>query len=210
MSWRIDNAFFVELQGVVMNSLVKIFAVFYLTIAGIAHAQKAEEPTPASFNVGDTWEWRRVDNRTKVEEGKQSRTVVKEDGIMLFSNGTSTSQISSYFAGNSVTKPWRVWPLELGKKWVADETWSRNDGVTGSTKQDAEVVGYEEVITPAGKYMAFKIEYKGFYRSSRGNSGKQNDTYWYAPDVFADVKHIRDDGYNMYTRELISYKRGAP
>ena len=76
--------------------------------------------------------------------------------------------------------------------------------------QDAEVVAQEEVSVPAGKFMAFKIEYRGWYRNSRGSSGKQNDTYWYAPEVKADVKHIRDDGYNMYTRELINYKRAAP
>jgi hypothetical protein len=207
--WRFDNAFFVAFCELNMSSLSKILVVICVAGAGIVHAQTAEMPTPASFNLGDTWEWRQVDNRTKVEEGKQSRTVVKVDGIMRFSNGSSTSQISSSFLGEPAAKPWRVWPLEVGKKWVSEETWTRSDGVKGSTKQDAEVVGYEEVITPAGKYMAFKIEYKGFYESSRGR-GKQNDTYWYAPDVFADVKKIRDDGYNMYTRELTAYKRGAP
>jgi len=72
------------------------------------------------------------------------------------------------------------------------------------------VVAYEEVTVPAGKFMAFKIEHRGWFRNSRGSSGIQKDTYWYAPDAKADVKHIRDDEYNMYTRELISSKRGAP
>lgn len=194
-----------------MTSFFKVLiGVICVIGAGVVCAQKAEMPSPASFNVGDTWEWRRMDNRTKLEEGRQMRAAVKIDGIMLFSNGTANSQISNSFAGEPSSKPWRVWPLEVGKKWDVDQTWTRPDGVTGSTKQDAEVVGYEEIVTPAGTYMAFKILYKGFFRNSRGSNGKQNDTYWYAPDVFADVKHIRDDGYNIYTRELTAFKRGTP
>lgn len=194
-----------------MTSFFKVLVgVVCVVGTGLVCAQKAEMPTPASFNAGDTWEWRRIDNRTKLEEGRQMRSAVKIDGIMLFSNGTANSQISNSFAGEPSSKPWRVWPLEVGKKWDVDQTWTRPDGVTGSTKQDAEVVGYEEVVTPAGTYMAFKVEYKGFFRNSRGGNGKQKDIYWYAPDAFADVKHIHDDGYNIYTRELTAFKRGAP
>ncbi len=168
-------------------------------------------PAPTTFNVGDTWEWRQVDNRTKLEEGKRTRTVVKDDGVLKFSGETGNFfQLSAAFLGRPLEKPWRVWPLEVGKKWVYEEDWTRADGVTGNTKQDAAVVAYEEVTVPAGKFIAFKIEHRGWYRNSRGSNGKQNDTFWYAPDANADVKHIRDDGWNMYTRELITYKRGAP
>ena len=88
--------------------------------------------------------------------------------------------------------------------------WSRPDGVTGNTRQNAEVVAYEEVSTPAGKFMAYKIEHRGYFSTSRGRNGKQNDTYWYAPEVSADIKRVRDDSFNMYTRELTTYKRAAP
>ena len=178
--------------------------------AGSAIAQKAEMPAPDSFKAGDKWEWRQVDNRTKLEEGQGTRTVVEVDGIRLFSDGTKNTPISTAFLGDPAPKPWRVWPLELGKKWVADFDWSRPDGVTGNTKQDAEVVAYEEVSTPAGKFMAYKIEYRGFFKNSNGRNGKQNDTYWYAPEVSADVKRVRDAGLNMNTRELTAYKRAVP
>lgn len=194
-----------------MKSVTRLLAVVVCLVApATALAQKAEMPTPAAFNVGDTWEWRQVDNRTKLEEGKRTRTVVKDDGVLRFSGERGRFQISAAFLGRPLQKPWRVWPLEVGKKWAYEEDWTRDDGVTGDTKQDAAVVAYEEVTVPAGKFMAFKIEHRGWYRTSRGGSGKQHDTYWYAPDVNADVKHIRDDGWNMYTRELITYKRGAP
>ena len=169
-------------------------------------------PAPASFNVGETWEWRQIDSRTKLEEGKFTRTVVNVDGILQFSNGSVNSQITAILidGGNKQSsKPWRVWPLELGKKWVFDSDWVRPDGVSGNTKQDVEVVAYEEVDVPMGKFMAYKIEHRDFFRNSSGYHGKQSDTYWYAPDVKSDVKHVRDDGYNRYSRELVAYKRGG-
>lgn len=197
-----------------MYSAIRLLAItVWLTAPLIAQAQKAEMPAPTTFNVGDTWEWRQVDNRTKLEEEKLTRTVVNADGILRFHSGTTNSQIGAAFTEggyNHSPKPWRVWPLEVGKKWVFDADWVRGDGVTGNTKQTVEVVAYDEVTVPAGKFMAFKIHHRGWFRNSRGSNGKQDDTFWYAPDARADVKHIRDDGWNMYTRELVMYKRGAP
>lgn len=194
-----------------MTSVSRLLAsLVCLTAAMVSHAQKAEMPPSASFNAGDTWEWRQIDSRTKLEEGKFTRTVVNVDGVLQFSNGTTNSQMSAILVngGNmESSKPWRVWPLEVGKKWSVNADWTRPDGVTGNTKQDAEVVAYEEVAVPAGKFMAFKIEQRGWFQNSRPSRGKQNDTYWYAPDAKADVKHVRDDGY---IRELVSHKLGAP
>ncbi len=187
-----------------------LFAAALVANAHTAFAQKAEMPAPDSFKAGDKWEWRQVDNRTKLQDGQGSRTVVEVDGIRQFSDGTKNFPLSTAFLGEPANKPWRVWPLEIGKKWVYDGDWTRPDGVTGNTKQDAEVVAYEEVTTPAGKFMAYKIEYRGFFKNSNGRNGKQNDTYWYAPEVSADIKRVRDDPFNMYTRELTAYKRAAP
>lgn len=192
-----------------MNLLLKLLAVLVFTGPAVSLAQKAELPAQSVFNAGDTWVWRQIDNRTTLEEGKRSRTVAKVDGTLMFSDGTSNTQISQAFIGEPNSKPWRVWPLEVGTKWAYDGDWVRADGMRGNTKQDAEVVAYEEVTVPAEKFMAFKINYRGFYWNSRSN-GKQHDTYWYAPDANADVKHVRDDGSNMYTRELTLYKRGSP
>lgn len=175
-----------------------------------AVAQVAEMPKPEAFKRGDRWEWRQIDDRTNLEEGKQTRTVVSAEGVQQFSYGNSRGQISAAFLGNPAKKAWRVWPLEVGKKWAHDEDWARPDGVTGNTQADVAVVAYEEVEVPAGKFTAFKIEHRGFYTNSIGGRVRQQDTYWYSPAVAADVKHMRDDGYNVYTRELLSFKRSAP
>ena len=192
-----------------MNPIVQSLTAMACFVAVSAtHAQTAEMPKPQEFKVGETWEWRQTDNRTKLEEGKRSRTVIDDEGILKFASHTGEKfQIAVAFLGRPATKPWRVWPLEIGKKWDHEYEWMRSsDGVKVNTQQTVEVVAYEEVSVPAGKFMAFKIEYRGWYHNSRGNKGKLQETYWFAPDAKADVKHSFDDGYSQYTRELVRYQ----
>lgn len=198
-----------------MKSCAAVLLATILSAPIFAHAQEAEMPKPDSFRIGDYWEWRQVDARTKLEEGQRTRTVVEQNGIVRFSYGGArrafTGQISNAYLGNSsAKKPWRVWPLRVGATWAHDEEWRRPDGVSGSTQADVRVTSFEEVEVPSGKYMAFKIEHKGHYHNSAGGSGFQRETYWYAPEVAADVKHTYDDGFNPWVRELTVYKRGTP
>lgn len=93
----------------------------------------------------------------------------------------------------------------MGKQWSVDLDYVRPDRTTGNLKQDARVVAYEEVTVPAGKFMAFKIEYDGYVRTSTGFNGRIVDTFWYAPDARADVKHMRRIANNDFTRELVKY-----
>lgn len=170
----------------------------------------ANRPLPQNFAAGDRWEWRQFDNRTKIEEGHYTRSVLSTGDPPLFSEFPGTADLSKVFVEGgyqSAQKPWRIWPLEVGKKWTFDGGWRRPDGATGRTRQDVEVVAYEEVIVPAGTFMAFKIEARGFYRNDAGGGARQNDTYWYAPAVYCDVKHVRQDDRNFYTRELVTYLR---
>jgi hypothetical protein len=106
-------------------------------------------------------------------------------------------------------QPWRVWPLAVGRRWKFEGTWARPDGVTGSSEQKVEVTAYEEVTVPAGKFMAFKIEHRGYFKNSNGNSGRQDDTYWYAPEAKMDVKQERKSGRPDWVIELASYTRPA-
>jgi hypothetical protein len=73
-----------------------------------------------------------------------------------------------------------------------------------------EVTAFEEITVPAGKFMAFKIEHRGYFRNSSSNTGRQDDTYWYAQEAKADVKQERKSGRPVWISELTSYKRAAP
>lgn len=178
-----------------------------------AFAQTAEMPAPEAYAVGESWEWRRVDALTKLEEARIVATVAKSDAGPVFSMDGKTVPIAERLIQgpyNPSAKPWRVWPLVVGKRWEFEADWARPDGVTGSTQQKVEVEAYEEVTVPAGKFMAYKIVHRGFFRNSRGNSGQQDDTFWYAPDVKSDVKFERKSSRPVFVTELMSHKRSAP
>ena len=78
-----------------------------------------------------------------------------------------------------------AWPLQVGKKWRATPRWVdhvvRPDW-SGQYWTDFEVVAYEEVTVPAGRFMAFKVEATG------SSSGDTSEVIWYSPDVGAFVK----------------------
>ncbi|MCD4499361.1 hypothetical protein [Chromobacterium vaccinii] len=172
----------------------------------LAHAEITDMPKPDDFKIGDAWQWRQVDDRTKLEERILNRVVIEKDHTLLFKDENTEHSIATYFIGSNAAMPWRLWPLEVGKKWTYDENWTRTDGVSGNTHQQVEVVSYEKINLSIGTFSTFKIEYRGSYQNSRGSSGKQIDIYWYSPQLKQDIKHTRNDGYNMYTREMIHYK----
>jgi hypothetical protein len=193
--------------------LMSVAGLLVSTASAVTSAQTAEMPTSKDFVAGETWEFRRIDAITKLEEARTATTAVKTDTGMAFSTDGKTVPVETRMVNTGYTsapKPWRVWPLAVGQRWAFEGTWARPDGVTGSSEQKAEVTAFEEVTVPAGKFMAFKIEHRGFFRNSSGNSGRQDDTYWYVPEVKADVKHERKSGRPVWVMELMSYKPAAP
>lgn len=176
-----------------------------LLFATAAAAQSAAMPDLSALVVGDRWEWRQIDNLTKLEESGSSRVIVEEKGVRATMVDGIQRPLEYPFVGEPSSKPWRIWPLEVGKKWSIDVNYVRPDGVTGNLKQDARVVAHEEVAVPAGKFMAFKIEQDGYVRTSTGFNGRIVDTFWYAPEARADVKHIRRVATQNFTRELVKY-----
>jgi hypothetical protein len=48
--------------------------------AGAVYAQSATMPDVSTFAVGDLWEWRQFDNRTKLEEAGRSVLVIEDKG----------------------------------------------------------------------------------------------------------------------------------
>lgn len=182
-----------------------LFAVYILLITTISQAQESKIPSDIDFDVGEQWEWARINNDTKKPEYNFFRNVVNKQGKKLFFDGKNYSQITETFLGGSVEKSWRIWPIKVGNKWQYDNKFTSVVGVEAITNQHVEVLDYEEVTVTAGTFMAYKIAYIGTYRNSIG-TGIYNETYWYAPSIKADVKYISEDGLDYYyKRELISY-----
>lgn len=177
-------------------------------LAASAGAQTAPMPDLTLLRVGDRWEWRQFDNRTRLPEPGVSRVVIEEQGVRQFTVEGMRRALAYPYVGEPSARPWRVWPLEVGKRWPVDMNFERADGSTGNLKMDARVVAHEEVEVPAGKFMAFKIEYDGFV-SVGSFHGRMADTFWYAPEARADVKQVRKLGNANFTRELVAYPRLA-
>jgi hypothetical protein len=197
-----------------VRAAVRIVALaVWLAAAATSHAQTADAPPPATFTAGERWEWQHVDNRTSLALPAVTVIVVNLDGGLRMFDGTTHYPLDAWFTDDGLSaspKPWRVWPLAVGKTWMVDSDRLRPDGILVNVRQDVTVVAYEEITVPAGTFMAFKIVHRGWYRNSRHSHGELNDTYWYAPVAKADVKHIRQILGNVTTRELTSYKRAAP
>ncbi|MBN2639501.1 MAG: membrane lipoprotein lipid attachment site-containing protein [Bacteroidales bacterium] len=167
------------------------------------------KPTLKDYKVGEkwVWKWSRSVNGEVRAQGKDFKEVVDDHGTLGFWDGNDTVQITKILDQKPSSTPFRDWPLFVGKKWKFESEWENNEGTKGKTSQDVEVVSYEGVTVPAGKFMAYKIEYKGMVTNSRGYKGKMSDTWYYAPALKTYIKHVNDDGYGIYTNELISYSK---
>lgn len=172
----------------------------------VSQPNSTEEPTLSEFRIGETWVWhweRSVDGEIQAE-GEDFQEVVDFDGTLGFWNGFDTILITSTLNQKSST-PFRDWPLKIGKKWKYESSWENDEGTTGTTSQDVEVVSFEEVTVAAGKFMAYKLEYRGTIVNSRGFNGEMKDDWWYAPALKTYIRHVNDDGYGIYINELIAY-----
>lgn len=178
--------------------------------------QDAKLPSLVDYKIGETWEWseKLVENTNPAKLKMESfdiREVILEQGEKKFRKtsvyGKTVSAIEEN-GGKPKEKPFRHWPLKVGAKWRYESSWKAGDGSTGSMQQDVEVAAYEKITVLSGTYDAFKIAYRGTYKNARG-SGEMNDTYWYAPSIKADVKHINESGGQTYTSELVKYSPGS-
>ena len=165
------------------------------------------KPSVVDYKVGEKWiwKWQRTVEGEIQAEGEDQLEVVPYNGTLGYWNGTDTTQISTSEQKKPNNTPFRDWPLKVGKKWKYKHTWVNSEGTKGTISQDVEVVSFKETVVDAGKFMAYKIEYRGRIVNSRGFNGEMNDDWWYCPELKKYIKHINDDGHGRYLNELINY-----
>ncbi len=79
-------------------------------------------------------------------------------------------------------------PMEIGTKQSYEKLpWTNG---RGHMSGDCEVKGSEKITVPAGAFDAVRLECKGFWNMVTGGtaSGRQTETYWYAPAVGRAVR----------------------
>ncbi len=170
---------------------------------------KTDQPSLNEYTMGEIWVWkweRSVAGEVRAS-GEDIQEVVAYNGELGLWNGIDTVLLSSTLKPEQSDTPFRNWPLQVGKKWKYVSEWENNEGTKGKTSQDVQIVAFEELSVAAGKYKAYKIEYKGIVTNSRGFKGEMTDIWWYSPDLKTYIKHLNNDGYGIYVNELTSYSK---
>jgi len=195
-----------------------------------AYTDKAGQIVDSSlkvkFNVGDSVEYVRIDNRTKLELMRRKPSIASiQNGMVHFAGGGMiTTNFESVIDGgsyHSYDPPRANLPIDglrVGNKWTARSamTLGPNAGAFAGQKRwtetEGQVLAFETLTVPAGTFKAYKIENK------RINAWgyRETATSWISPDfgfvlktVF-EGRNVRGGGADLWTEEAISIKRGNP
>lgn len=168
------------------------------------------QPTLADYQIGEQWVWKYKGVTTDGEvrsDGKDTRTIVRMngDGNMGMIIGNDTIPLADIVKPDESETPKYDWPLEVGKKWKYENSWTSQDGTTGTQSQNAEVLSYQEETVEAGTFMAYTIKYSGRTTNSRGYNAEEEEIWLYAPKVKTFIKLTQSQGDFLYVEELVNY-----
>ena len=195
---------------------MKIQALAFLTLIllGACNNPTVSDSTPqpilADYQVGEKWVWKYKGVTTSGEvrsDGTDTRQIVSVDGVLGMTIENDTIPLTEIVKPDESTTPKYDWPLEVGKKWKYENSWTSQDGTTGKQRQDAEVLSYQEETVAAGTFMAYTIKYSGEISNSRGYKANEEEVWLYAPAVKTFIKLTQNQGDFNYVEELIEYSK---
>jgi hypothetical protein len=206
-----------------------------LTGAALAQTSPPPKVERPDIKVGDSWTYNRMDGKTKAKEYSTVVIVTSVDEKEIRSeskrtdNGETLTTIRNRDLnrlatdtppGKTISDPYGAeysFPLEVGKIWEQKVTTTRSnqpDWKTVATLK-GKVVGWEQVVVPAGTFNSLKIEINGLYDGldARGRwNGVISETIWYVPELKNAARwtyqdNIRGRGdFNNDIWELVAYK----
>jgi hypothetical protein len=208
------------------RSIVAATAHFFV-VASICSAQTGAPIERPQVKPGDSWTYRRMDYLTNEPTGTYALRVTHADARAISAVVIDTRQKTEYDV--IYTAEWNVgvsstsvrtgdrylykFPLRVGATYKADwENENVRSGVRTRHVRTVRVVGWEEVIVPAGKFRALKIEAEGYWeRLDVSGSSTARNVIWYVPEVKRWVKEIVESrttmGYVEKTgAELVEFK----
>lgn len=173
---------------------------------------------------GDCWTYRSANVFVASEEVHTMCVNFVNDSTIL---ATSTRKSDGKEVDSTWTREWNAvssytgfiyrpsagyfqFPLNIGQKFTFkfDVLRPRSDVVLLQLETSTEVLDWEEVEVPAGKFRALKIETTQIGRRSDGKqAGDRTIRFWYAPEVRRWVKFV-SSGQNLQTisEELLEFK----
>jgi len=188
-------------------------------------ADESGAPIPKpEVKVGDSWTYRRTDNLSAAANYTYDNrvTFTAPDEILVISKRWNRSDETDNFftaewnaiALGTLTLSPRTgffkFPLKPGATHETTyETARRGSPVRAQYKLTAKVVGWEEIMVPAGKFRALKVEAIGtFSRLDVSWGGSVRVDFWYVPEVKRWVKYSYEEGrgaqrYANFSDELV-------
>lgn len=185
-----------------------------------------------SYRVGDSWEYD-FSNRRYAKPGCRYRLTVEQmtkEHILArveYPDGCEVSIVTAYqvpagsvqrfdrslnpFYYSTDAYQLTQLPLAVGKTW--SQLWRRNqNGWDYEYQIEASVDARERISVPAGVFDTYRIHLNVSYRGTKiayiTQSGRYEDTLWYASEVNNFVRRVfHDPGWAEIHRELVSYRR---
>jgi uncharacterized caspase-like protein len=185
--------------------------------------RSVSSPTaPPVFAAGDTWTYR-VRNLNDQSERRNVMTVKEIRGAQVVWHADQTSDLFGNFTRSKLGESWHVFtpsahmyvfPLNPGARFSLTQEQVVDGGKRiYDNKVHIEVLGEEEITTPAGKFRAVKILRKVDWkqRDLASNAGTSSWTYWYSADakrwIVAEESNVTVQGKQLANQrfELESY-----
>jgi len=185
-----------------------LFIVAITVLYSCSNETATEQPTLSDYTVGEKWIWKYKGVTTEGvvrSDGEEAREIVSVDGVLGMIIGTDTIPVADIVKPEESETPMYDWPLEVGKKWKYEKSWTSQDGTKGTQSQDVEVLSFKEETVEAGTFMAYTIQYIGKITNSRGYSTDAEDVWWYAPALKNFIKLTQTQDDFLYEEELIKY-----
>ena len=171
-----------------------------------------------TFRVGDRFEYRIIDQLTKLETSSYTRTVTEiTDSEVIFNKGGFVTDLLGNTRRNARGERWgdsQFYAAEysIGKAWSTRFDRTYPDGSTSKVDREFRVAGRESLTIPAGTFNAFRVETSGWAEKGKV---RLEGTYWIAPEevpwVLASNQFHRDRQsrpVNTDRTELIAFSLG--
>lgn len=147
------------------NQIQILFALVSLSACNNStKSNTTNQPTLTDYQDGEKWVWKYKGVTTEGEvrsNGIDTQEIINIDGTLGMTIGKDTIPLTEIIKQDVSETPKYDWPLEVGKKWKYQNSWTSQDGTTGNQSQHAEVLSYQEETVEAGTFMAYTIEYTG-------------------------------------------------
>ncbi len=193
------------------NQILLLLAlVLFSACNNSTKSNTTNQPTLADYQVGEKWVWKYKGVTTEGEvrsDGTDTREIVSIGGALGMTIGKDTIPVTEIVKPEVSETPKYDWPLEVGKTWKYENSWTSQDGTTGTQSQNAEVLSYQEETVEAGTFLAYTIKYTGKTTNSRGYNANETEVCLYAPAVKNFIKLTQNQGDFHYVEELIEYSK---